>query len=107
MSESESDPASLAAWEQEWVDHHYRLAMTSVRADFKAQSVEVFERSVGGEGVESLAAGTSLTWPIAFIGTADEVADELFVYPPLHPGCAAEAVATLGGEGARDARPRG
>ena len=43
--------------------------------------------------------GTSLTWPIAFIGTAGEVDDGLFLYPPLHPECAAEAVATLGGEG--------
>lgn len=43
--------------------------------------------------------GTSLTWPIAFIGTPGEVADGLFLYPPLHPECAAEAVATLGGEG--------
>jgi hypothetical protein len=43
--------------------------------------------------------GTSLTWPVAFIGTPYEAADGLFIYPPLHPGCAAEAVATLGGEG--------
>ena len=43
--------------------------------------------------------GTSLTWPIAFIGTPCEAADGLFIYPPLHPGCAAEAVATLGGKG--------
>ena len=43
--------------------------------------------------------GTSLTWPIAFIGTPHEVADGLFIYPPLHAGCAADAVATLGGEG--------
>ena len=43
--------------------------------------------------------GTSLTWPIAFIGTPGEVADGLFIYPPLHPGCADEAVTTLGGEG--------
>jgi len=43
--------------------------------------------------------GTSLTWPIAFIGTPDEVADRLFIYPPLHPGCAAEALSMLGGKG--------
>ena len=40
--------------------------------------------------------GTSLSWPIAFVGTSGEVADRLFVYPPLHPVCASEAVATLG-----------
>ena len=43
--------------------------------------------------------GTPLTWPIAFIGTPDEVADGLFTYPPLHPECAADAVSTLGGAG--------
>jgi RNA polymerase sigma-70 factor (ECF subfamily) len=50
------DPASAAAWEQEWVDHHYRLAMAGVRASFEPRSVEVFERSVAGEKVEALAA---------------------------------------------------
>jgi hypothetical protein len=43
--------------------------------------------------------GASLTWPIAFIGTPIEVTDNLFIYPPLHPECADEAVATLGGKG--------
>lgn len=42
----------------------------------------------------------SLTWPVAFIGPEDEAAVELFRYPPLHPGCAREALdlfAPLGG----------
>ena len=43
--------------------------------------------------------GTSLTWPIAFIGSPYEVADGLFIYPPLHPECAADAVEILGGAG--------
>ncbi len=43
--------------------------------------------------------GTTLTWPIAFVGTPDEAADALFLYPPLHPECAAEALAILGGAG--------
>ena len=41
--------------------------------------------------------GTSLTWPVAFIGEPAEAADNLFIYPPLHPACADEAVATFGG----------
>jgi len=49
------DPASMAAWEQEWVDHHYRLAMETVRKTFEARSVEMFERSVGGASVDVLA----------------------------------------------------
>ncbi len=43
--------------------------------------------------------GTSLTWPIAFVGSPAEAADNLFVYPPLHPSCADEAVAELGDQG--------
>jgi hypothetical protein len=43
--------------------------------------------------------GASLTWPVAFLGTPGEVGDGLFIYPPLHPACAAEAVATLGAAG--------
>ncbi|MBI5865627.1 MAG: sigma-70 family RNA polymerase sigma factor, partial [Planctomycetes bacterium] len=30
-------------WEHEWVDHHYRLAMATIRATFDPRSVEVFE----------------------------------------------------------------
>ena len=43
--------------------------------------------------------GASLMWPVAFIGTPDEAADRLFIYPPLHPECADEAIATFGGKG--------
>lgn len=43
------------AWESEWVAHHYRLAMTSVRQTFDARSVEVFDRSVAGAKVAELA----------------------------------------------------
>lgn len=43
--------------------------------------------------------GTSLTWPIAFVGSPAEAADNLFIYPPLHPICADEAVAELGDQG--------
>lgn len=49
------DPADAAAWEQEWVAHHYRLAMLTVRETFESKSVEIFERSIGGAGVAELA----------------------------------------------------
>jgi RNA polymerase sigma-70 factor (ECF subfamily) len=42
-------------WEQEWIDHHYRLAMRTVRATFDARSVEVFDRLLNGESVEGVA----------------------------------------------------
>ena len=49
------DPADSAAWEQEWIAHHYRLAMQTIRQSFEPRSVEVFERSIGGAGVAELA----------------------------------------------------
>src|SRR4051812_31768209 len=51
----ESGEAEGAEWEQEWVAHHYRLAMRTVRESFEPRSVEVFERSVAGSGVAELA----------------------------------------------------
>jgi RNA polymerase sigma-70 factor (ECF subfamily) len=51
---SASDPDS-ALWEQEWVAHHYRLALETVRRTFDARSVEIFDRSVAGAKVADLA----------------------------------------------------
>ncbi|MGD9690010.1 MAG: sigma-70 family RNA polymerase sigma factor [Phycisphaerales bacterium] len=48
-------PDEAGAWEQEWVAHHYRLAMVRVREAFDARSVEVFERNVAGVPVAALA----------------------------------------------------
>jgi len=49
-----ADPAETAAWEQEWVAQHYRLALDTVRQTFEPKSVEVFERSVAGIKVDAL-----------------------------------------------------
>lgn len=43
-------------WEQEWVDHHYRLALRTVRETFDRKSVEIFEQLVDGKTVASVAA---------------------------------------------------
>jgi RNA polymerase sigma-70 factor (ECF subfamily) len=48
-------------WEQEWVDHHYRLALRTVRATFDRQSVEIFEQLIGGRSVAAVAAGFGTT----------------------------------------------
>ncbi len=42
-------------WEQEWVNHHYRLAMKTIHATFDKRSVEVFDRLVEGESVATVA----------------------------------------------------
>jgi RNA polymerase sigma factor (sigma-70 family) len=44
-----------AAWEREWVAHHYRLALATVRETFDARSVELFEKNVAGMSVASIA----------------------------------------------------
>jgi RNA polymerase sigma-70 factor (ECF subfamily) len=42
------DPAESQLWEKEWVAHHYRLAMNTLRTTFDRQSIEVFEHALAG-----------------------------------------------------------
>lgn len=42
-------------WEREWMDHHYRLAMRTIRATFELRSVEVFDRLLKGATVDACA----------------------------------------------------
>ena len=42
-------------WEQEWISHHYRLAMRTIYETFDKRSVEVFDRLVEGESVANVA----------------------------------------------------
>jgi RNA polymerase sigma-70 factor (ECF subfamily) len=58
-----SDPAELAQWEQEWVAHHYRQALETVRRTFEPRSVEVFDRCVAGARTQDLAAEFGMTEP--------------------------------------------
>lgn len=44
-----------ALWDKEWVAHHYRRALETIRATFAPQSVEIFERMVQGATVAQLA----------------------------------------------------
>lgn len=60
-STDDDSPAERAVWEGEWVSHHYRLAMKGVRESFEARSVEIFDRSVAGETVASLAAAYGMS----------------------------------------------
>lgn len=56
-----ADPESARAWEAEWIAHHYRLAMRTIRETFEARSVEVFDRSVAGETVAALSAAFGMS----------------------------------------------
>jgi RNA polymerase sigma factor (sigma-70 family) len=42
-------------WEEEWVAHHYRQAMRTIRESFDEKSANIFDRSVAGEKVAELA----------------------------------------------------
>lgn len=48
-------------WEQEWMLHHYRLAMRTVRRTADPRSVQVFERLLAGDDVETVAADLAMT----------------------------------------------
>ena len=50
-----------AEWEREWMDHHYRLAMRTVRETFEPLSLEVFESLLAGSTVEEASAKFSLS----------------------------------------------
>jgi RNA polymerase sigma-70 factor (ECF subfamily) len=50
-------------WEQEWVAHHYRLALATVRQTFEPRSVEIFDRSVAGAKVADLAREYEMSAP--------------------------------------------
>jgi RNA polymerase sigma factor (sigma-70 family) len=51
----------VAAWEEEWVAHHYRLALETVRRTFEARSVEIFDRCIDGAAVSDLARQYEIT----------------------------------------------
>jgi RNA polymerase sigma-70 factor (ECF subfamily) len=52
--ESGVDP-SEKAFEEEWINHHFRIAMAEIRRTFAPESVAMFERLMRGEPVESIA----------------------------------------------------
>lgn len=48
-------------WEIEWMHHHHRLAMQTVRSTVEPKSVEVFEHLLAGESLDEVAAGFEMT----------------------------------------------
>lgn len=55
MLDTEDGGATDSVWEQEWVDHHYRLALRTLRETYDPRSVEVFEKLIDGKTVASIA----------------------------------------------------
>lgn len=56
-----ANPAEAQVWEEEWIGHHYRLAMETIRQTFDPQSLRLFERSLEGAAVEQLCDEFALT----------------------------------------------
>lgn len=54
------DP-SEQAFEEEWINHHFRIAMAEIRRTFAPESVAMFERLMRGEPVESIATDCQTT----------------------------------------------
>ncbi len=53
---ADTDDSGLGEqWEQQWVRHHYRIAMQRVRATFPPRSVDIFERVLSGAEVADIA----------------------------------------------------
>ena len=55
--DGEVDPA----FEDEWTQHHFRLAMSAVRARSRPASLAVFERLLAGESVSTVALDLHMT----------------------------------------------
>jgi len=59
--EAPEDETLDREWETEWMHHHYRLAMESVRESSDARSVEVFEQLLAGKTTDEVAAEFEMT----------------------------------------------
>lgn len=57
------DDSLAALWEREWEDHHFRLAMSTIRQSFDEKSAAIFERSVAGAKVADLANDFGMSEP--------------------------------------------
>lgn len=54
------DP-SQTAFEQEWINHHFRIAMAKVRRTFAPESVAIFERLMRGDPVAAIATDSGMS----------------------------------------------
>lgn len=60
------DPAEAAIWEEEWVAHHYRMAMSALREVARPRDVLILERSMAGEAVAGLARDLGMEEPAVY-----------------------------------------
>lgn len=48
-------------WEREWMEHHYRRALESIRMEVDARSIAVFERLIAGESIDAVGAAMGMS----------------------------------------------
>lgn len=65
-----------AEFEQEWIAHHYRLALAEIRSTYSPESVAIFERLVQGDSIETAAAAFATT-PAAVHKVKQRVRDRM------------------------------
>lgn len=58
---ADDDSGHDQLWEEEWVNHHYQLAMQTIRATFESRSVDVFERLLSGESTDAVATAMGMS----------------------------------------------
>ena len=51
------------AWEEEWVNQHYRRALAKIECAFEPRSVEVFRRLAAGDSVAQVAGDFAMSTP--------------------------------------------
>ena len=45
----------MTAWEREWMDHHYRRAVSALRTTMDSRPLEILERSLAGATPKQIA----------------------------------------------------
>lgn len=60
-ADAATDREAQKAFEDEWIDHHFRMAFTEIRRTFSPDSVAIFERLLAGTSIESTAAAFATT----------------------------------------------
>lgn len=58
---ADDESVQEAIWENEWENHHLRLAMKTIRKSFDEKSVQVFDALLGGASIEDAADGFAMT----------------------------------------------
>jgi RNA polymerase sigma-70 factor (ECF subfamily) len=57
---ADGQTAADPLWEQEWIDHHYRMALRTLRQTVEPRTLEVFDRLAAGEPAEAVAAACGM-----------------------------------------------